>query len=111
MNNTFDPGWKPCGHRVLVHPIKVEETTSGGIVLAASLVEKEDMAQIDAVVITIGPEAWADRPGHGDRPWCQVGDTVMIARYSGLLRKGRDGQEYRVINDLDVVAVQQGGDK
>lgn len=103
-----NPGWKPCGFRVIVKPNKVEEVTSGGIVLAQSLVDKEDMAQIDAVVVAIGPECWYDSPSKGNRPWCEVGDTVMIARYAGLLREGVDGEEYRVINDRDIVAVKYG---
>lgn len=102
----FDPGWKPCGFRLIVWPVEIEEKTMGGIVMPSQYRDKEEMAQIEAVVLAIGPEAWADRPtARGD--WCTIGDTVMIAQYAGKLKKGRDGKNYRVISDLDVIAVKE----
>jgi len=59
------------------------------------------MAQINGVVIELGTTAYADQ----DSPWCYVGDRVIIGKYAGLIYDGADGKKYRVINDLDVVAV------
>ena len=35
-------------------------------------------------------------------PWCKVGDKIIFAKYAGLLYLGKDGQNYRLINDSDV---------
>lgn len=94
-------GIRPVGHRVLVLPEDVEEVTAGGIVLARELVQKEAMAQVAGVVVEVGVDCWADQPSK----WVGPGDRVIFAKYSGLYHKGADGKTYRVINDLDVVAV------
>ena len=101
----FEPGWIPTGHRLVVFPLEVEEKTEGGIVLPGNVRDKEELAQIEAYIISIGDEAWHDRPGH--REWCSVGDHVMITKYGGLLKEGKDGKKYRIISDLDVVAIKE----
>lgn len=98
----MNPGVTPCGHRVLVYPLPVEEMSKGGIVIPMELTRRESMAQVEATVMAIGPTCWKDQPGE---PWCKVGDKVLIAKYSGLLRIGLDERVYRVISDLDVVGV------
>lgn len=95
----FDPGLIPVGPRVLVWPIPVEEKSAGGIVLIPSQTEREDMAQIRAVVVDVGEEAFVD-----SEIWAFKGDTVLIAKYAGLYWTGDDGRKYRVINDADIVA-------
>jgi len=92
----------PVGHRVLVLPKQVEEKTEAGIILhSVSQKAREEMAQIEGVVIALGTTAYSDQPS----AWCNVGDRVIIGKYSGLIYDGKDGQKYRVINDLDVVSV------
>ena len=54
----------------------------------------------------MGTTAYADQKD----PWCKVGDFITFGKYSGLIYKGeetKDGKEYRVINDLDVVATHE----
>lgn len=99
----FKPGLIPCGHRVLVCPIETEEVTASGIVILESVKEREDMKQIEAIVVSVGPSAWADQAKSGQ--WAKPNDRVIIAKYSGLTHKGRDGKMYRIISDLDVVGV------
>jgi len=96
-----NPGVKPVGFRVLVWPLPTERITKGGIVIPELKAQREDMAQTNAEVLAIGPDAWKDKKG----PWCAVGDLVKIAKYSGLEFAGEDGQTYRMINDLDIVGV------
>jgi co-chaperonin GroES (HSP10) len=98
----FRPGLKPCGHRVLVWPIPTERTTASGIIIHDTSASREDMAQIEAVVISVGPSAWRDQK---TGPWAEKGQKVLIAKYSGLIRKGLDERTYRVINDLDIVGI------
>lgn len=96
-----ESGIHPLGHRVLVLPEFVEEKSEGGIIIHHGNQQmREEMAQIKALVVELGSTAYKDQ----ESEWCQAGDRVVIGKYSGLLYKGKDGQNYRVINDLDVVA-------
>jgi len=101
MQNTS--GISPVGHRVLVLPEEVEQTTESGIVISfGSQSDREALAQMYGQVIALGDTVWADQPGE---PWCSVGDRVSFAKYSGLMYEGKDGKTYRVVNDLDIVAI------
>lgn len=95
-------GLRPAGHRVVVLPIEKERKTESGIILTDPYADREDMAQVQAWIIAIGPSAWGDQKGGS---WARVGDKVLIAKFSGLYHTGPDDRKYRVINDLDVVAV------
>lgn len=100
MENTS--GIWPCGHRILVLPEQVETKTESGIYVVTPQTEKlEDMAQTFGVVVAMGKTCYNDQPS----PWCNVGDRVSFAKYSGLLNTGKDGKKYRVINDLDIVSI------
>ena len=99
-----ESGIIPRGHRILILPEVVENKTESGIILATSSERKrEEMAQIDGVVIAMGNTCYADQP----EAWCAIGDKVIFGKYSGLLYKGKDGLEYRILNDLDVVAFRE----
>lgn len=93
----------PTGHRVLVQLKQVEEVTAGGIYLPGKHAERETKAMQEALVIEIGQSAFKGfDDGH---PWCAVGDTVMIAKYSGEDRKDEaTGHILRIINDEDIFA-------
>lgn len=94
-------GLQPLGHRILVYVFPAERKTSGGLVIPEEVAQKEDMKQIRAMVKAIGSTAWMDTPGY-DKPWVNPGDTVYIAKFAGHKVTGRDGVEYRIINDLDI---------
>lgn len=99
MSNTS--GIHPKGHRVLILPNAVETTTESGIVISVGTnVDRERLAQLKGTVIEIGSSAWHDQP----EPWAEVGDVVIFGKYSGLIYQGADELEYRIINDLDIVA-------
>ena len=99
MQNTS--GIYPRGHRVLVLPDAVEEKTESGIIVSVGLErDRERLAQLKGTIVEIGNSCWHDQP----EPWAQVGDHVIFGKYSGLIYKGADEKEYRIINDLDVVA-------
>ena len=97
MNNS---GIYPKGHKILILVDKVEETTESGIILHSEVTRKEQLAENRGEVVEVGSTAYDDR----EVPWCQAGDRVLFAKYAGLLYEGKDGLEYRIINDLDVVA-------
>jgi chaperonin GroES len=95
----------PVGHRVLVKPFELEEATESGIIVrTAQQKDREQLAQMKGIVVAIGTTAYSDQPA----AWCKVGDTITFGKFCGLIYKDdetEDHEEYRVINDLDVVAV------
>ena len=94
-------GIKPKGPRILVLPDEIEKTTASGIVITTSTSEfREQLAQVDGIVVAMGNTCFHDQP----EPWCKVGDRIIFGKYSGIIREGKDGKKYRVINDLDCVA-------
>ena len=100
MQNTS--GIHPKGHRVLILPDPVEEVTQSGIILSVGETrDRERLAQLKGTIVEIGDSAWLDQPS----PWAKVGDHVIFGKYSGLIYDGADEKEYRIINDLDVVAI------
>jgi len=99
INNS---GIYPVGISVLVLPDNVEQVTASGIVVSTdSEHSREEMRQTDGVVVAIGPNAFYDER----TPRCKVGDRVIMASYAGMVRKGNDGLNYRLIKDDDVVAI------
>lgn len=100
MQNTS--GIHPKGHRVLILPDPVEEVTQSGIILSVGQErDRERLAQLKGTIVEVGDSAWLDQPS----PWAKVGDHVIFGKYSGLIYDGNDEKEYRIINDLDVVAI------
>lgn len=97
-----ESGIIPAGHRVIVRMDEVERQTESGIILREDTADREEMAGTKATVIAVGPSAWADQKIGGQ--WAKVGDRVMIAKFAGQLWK-RANVKYRVISDLDVIAV------
>jgi len=100
-------GWKPTGHRVLVKVEKIEEVTQGGIIIPSEITKREQLGQDGGIVVEIGNTAYSDQ----ESPWCKVGDYVKFGRYAGQLitpKEAKDGIEYRVLNDLDIVLTQLG---
>jgi co-chaperonin GroES (HSP10) len=101
-------GITPCGHRILVLPEDINETTESGIVVfTEAQKDREALAQMYGIVVSMGNTCYADQPS----PWCSVGNRVSFAKYSGLIYTGLDGKTYRCINDLDVVAIVEAGVK
>ena len=100
-------GWKPTGHRVLVRVTQIEEVTQGGIIIPQDVTKREQLGQDGGIVVEVGNTAYSDQ----ESPWCKVGDYVKFGRYAGQLispKEAKDGIEYRVLNDLDIVLTQLG---
>ena len=94
---------KPTGWRLLVLPFKMKETTKGGIVLAETTLERQQVASQVGLVMAMGPDCYKDKERYPDGPWCKVKDWVMFARYAGSRIK-IDGGEMRLLNDDEVLA-------
>ena len=102
MNNS---GMVPLDLRVLVRPDPVEERTAGGIILTAETLDKKKWETCKATLVACGSNAWSEAKATRGFDAPQPGARVMISKYAGILTKGDDGEEYRLINDEDVVAV------
>lgn len=103
---TNPSGITPTEFKVLVLPDPVEEVTKGGIFLAPETTNKEKFATTDGTIIAISHLAFTyatEAEWDGHKP--ASGQRVVFAKYAGLRRKGKDGVEYLLINDKDVVAV------
>lgn len=89
---------KPLADRVVVKSVEVEETTSSGIILAASAQEKPQIAE----VIAVGPGGLVD--GKEVTMTVKVGDKVITSKYAGTEVKC-DGVEYNIVRQSDILAV------
>ena len=94
---------KPTGWRLLVLPFKMKEKTKGGLVLAESTLEKQQVASQCGLVLAMGPDCYRDKERYPDGPWCKVNDWIMFARYAGSRIK-IEGGEMRLLNDDEVLA-------
>lgn len=104
---TNQSGIYPTEYKVLVQPIKVDEKTKGGIILPDEHKDREQFAQMQGVLVAISPLAftYADQSEWGGAEKPKPGDKVMFAKFAGAAVKGKDGADYRIINDKDVSAV------
>lgn len=93
----------PTGWRLLVLPFKMKEKTKGGLVLAETTLERQQVASQVGLVIAMGPQCYKDKERYPEGPWCKEKDWVMFARYAGSRIK-IDGGEMRLLNDDEVLA-------
>ena len=91
------------GWRLLVLPFKMKETTKGGIVLAETTLERQQVASQVGLVMAMGPQCYQDKERYPEGSWCKTNDWVMFARYAGSRIK-IDGGEMRLLNDDEVLA-------
>ena len=90
---------KPLADRVLIKTVEADETTKGGLILAAAAKEKPQIAQ----VIAVGPGAY-DSEGKLIPMTVQVGQKVITGKYSGTEVK-IDGEDLIVLRQNDILAI------
>lgn len=97
-------GLEPVEFKVIVKPKQAEKKV-GSIHLPEQIVERDQHAAMEGTLVAVSPFAFTyeEWPAHARKP--APGDTVIFARYSGITQKGADGNDYRIMNDKDVVAV------
>jgi chaperonin GroES len=101
------PSWHglaPQKYRVLIKPDKVEEKI-GNIYIPEQTQERDQHAAMEGELVAMSPIAFDWDRWPEDHPKPQVGSRVVINKYSGVIVKGNDGEEYRVMNDEDVLLV------
>lgn len=89
---------KPLADRVVLKAVEVEETTKSGIILAASVQEKPQVAE----VVAVGPGGVVD--GKEVTMYVKPGDKVITSKYSGTEVK-MDDVEYTIVRQADILAV------
>ena len=89
---------KPLADRVVMRFVEAEETTKSGIILAGAAKEKPQVAE----VVAVGPGGNVE--GKDVVMYVNVGDKVLISRYSGTEVK-LDGVEYTIVRQNDILAV------
>ena len=93
---------KPTGWRLVVLPYRGVGKTKGGVLLTDKAVEEQQIASVCALVLEVGPDAYADKEKFPNGPWCKKGDWVIIARYAGSRIK-IEGGELRILNDDEIL--------
>lgn len=94
-------GLKPCGRAILVRPYQPEIKKSL-IALPEHIERNGQIIEQRAVVIEVGPAAWASE----SVPRAKPGDKVLVSGYAGYMAKGTaDNEQYRFVNDIDIFAL------
>lgn len=89
---------KPLADNVVLKLAEAEETTKSGIVLASSVKEKPQLAE----VIAVGPGGVIN--GNEVKMYVNVGEKVVFNKFSATEIK-LDGQEFLIIRQGDILAV------
>lgn len=102
-------GIHPTEFKVVILPDEAEDFITLGngqkLYKPTDTVDKEKHASQSGTIIAVSAlafryEIWPE----GSEP-PRVGQKALYAKYAGISRKGKDGKEYRIMNDRDVVAV------
>lgn len=101
-------GIEPMEYKVLIRPADelgyVELKGGFKIYKPDETKERDQHAAIEGEIIAMSPVAFSFEDG---APKPQIGQTALFARYSGMTVKGKDGVEYRLMNDKDIVGVRE----
>ena len=95
---------KPHGYKMLIGVPEVSDKTEGGVFMPDGLKSAEETASIIGFVMSLGPDAYADKDKFPNGAFCKEGDFVIFRSYSGTRFKIH-GKEFRLINDDTVEAV------
>lgn len=98
----FKPGLTPLEYKVIVYPYPVEETFNSsieGFVKAETTQKVDRMNQTRGVLVDFTDMAFEN--------WkCQLpvrGQEIEFSKLSGQFFEGKDGKEYKLMNDQDLV--------
>ena len=89
---------RPLADRIMIKMHEAEETTKSGIVLAAAVQEKPQVAE----VVAVGPGGLID--GNEVEMYVKVGDKVIVGKYSGTDVK-MDNEEYTIVRQSEILAI------
>jgi len=93
----------PAGWRILMKLVEPEGAV-GSIILPDATIEAQKYATMVGLVVSVGQLAFSGDRFSGALGWAVPGDFIMIAKFGGKRFKV-DGEEYRIINDDEIIAV------
>jgi len=91
---------KPLGDRVLVKVLEAKGKTEAGIYLPDSAKEKPQEAE----VIAVG-QGKVLESGKVQAPEVKVKDKVLFGKYSGTNVTTKEGEEYLILREDDILAI------
>ena len=91
---------KPLGDRVLLKVLEAEAKTKGGIVLPDTAKEKPQEGEVVAV-----GKGRTQEDGSLIPLEVKVGDKVLFAKYGGTEVTTKDGEEYLIVKEEDILAI------
>lgn len=103
MTNTT--GIMPTEFKVLIDPKQVDEKI-GSIIVPDMTKDREKYATTEGTIVALSHLAFtyaSEDEWAGMKP--KPGDRVLYAKYAGIRHKGKDGKEYVLANDKDIVAI------
>jgi chaperonin GroES len=92
--------FQPLGDRVIIKPMEAESKSKGGIVLPDTVKEKPQ----EGKVVAVGKGKALDS-GSVQKLEVSVGDTVLYGKYSGTEITSKDGEEYLIVREEDILAI------
>jgi len=90
---------KPIGNRVVAKRLEQEETMKGGIILPDTAKKKQETAR----VVAIG-DGKSTKEGTLIPIPVQIGDTILLDKYSGQEVTLND-EDYVIVNADDIIAI------
>ncbi len=90
----------PLGDRVVIKPLEAESKTKGGIVLPDTVKEKPQ----EGKVVAVGKGKLLDS-GTVQKPEVKEGDIVLYGKYSGTEVSTKDGEQYLIVREEDILAI------
>jgi len=98
-------GITPVRDLILVLPEEEVETEHGLIKIPEFVKQREAAAQVFGILVQMGEDAFKyEEKQFGTSPDLEAGMRVMFAKYGGIVVKGKDGINYRLIRDDDILA-------
>lgn len=92
--------FQPLGDRIIIKPLEPETKTKGGIVLPDTVKEKPQ----EGKVVAVGKGKLLDN-GNVHKPDVKEGDIVLYGKYSGTEVTTKDGEEYLIVREEDILAI------
>ncbi len=92
--------FKPLGDRVLIKVLEAEEKTKGGIVLPDTAKERPQQGK----VIAVGKGKLLEN-GEVKPLEVKEGDIVVFSKYAGTEVRTKDGEEYLILREDDILAI------
>jgi len=102
---------RPLKYRCLLLPEKVDEMAGEEKIIrkTTETIFREQTEQVKAKLIAKGSMAFTvDYTGEEYAGAPQIGDTVLIMKFAGVIVEGDDGLDYRLINDEEIIVIWEG---